>query len=110
MEPSSRLRFALFLPLAPQLRLPPRPVALIGQAALAGSLALGRIGDRVVMVRVISPAPPRLDGFLRRLSRDQGIAARTDQVLAAGLLPRLADLELILRLVEIHCAPRTRGI
>jgi hypothetical protein len=37
------------------------------------------------MVRVVGPASARFDGFLRRLGRDQAVAAVADQILAAGL-------------------------
>src|SRR5271166_1426072 len=69
-------------------RLSPWPVALVRQAPLPRLLTFCRVGDAMVMVPVIGPAPARLDGFLGRLSRDQAVAAITDQVLSAGLTER----------------------
>src|SRR5919198_1074385 len=84
----SRARVAAFpfaLPI-PAARCPsPRPVALVRQTPLPGLLALCRVGDAVVMVRVIGPTPARLDGLPRRLSRDQAVAARADEILPPGL-------------------------
>ena len=52
--------------------LPPRPVALIRQAALADRLALRWVGDRMVMVatgRLIRPPLSHLDGLARRIEQ-----------------------------------------
>src|SRR5690242_8946713 len=64
-------------------RAPPRPVAPIRKAALAGRLALRGVGDGMVMValgNLIGVSPPCLDGRLGRLGRDQAVAAVPDQV------------------------------
>src|SRR5581483_10445735 len=58
-----------------------RPVVVIRQPSLAGILALGRVGDGVVMVRVIGPMPACLKGFLRWLCRLQAVATVADQIL-----------------------------
>src|SRR5262249_15541942 len=82
------LRLSTFLSRSPLLRLPPWPVARRlwrSGTPLAGLLALGRVGDGVVMVRVIGPSSARLEGFLLRVGRDQAIAARADEVLPARL-------------------------
>ncbi|MGL4420330.1 MAG: hypothetical protein ACRCZF_06680, partial [Gemmataceae bacterium] len=42
-------------PLSTLLRLPPWAVAFVWQAAFAGFLALGGVGDRVVMVAIDRP-------------------------------------------------------
>ena len=39
------------------------------------------------------------------VGRDQAVAAVADQVLPAGLDQRLADLEVVLRLEELHQRP-----
>src|SRR5262249_49323780 len=89
-----------FLVLAAR-RLPPRAVALIRQAPLARFLALGWVGYRVVMVRVIGPAPACLDGFLRWLGWDQTIAAVANKVGSPRLDECLAHREVVLRLEEL---------
>jgi hypothetical protein len=45
--------------------------------------------------------PPRLDRFLRRVRGDESITP-TDEVAAAGPDERLADLEVVLGLEELH--------
>src|SRR5262245_60199509 len=78
--------------------LPAGTIAMVEQAALAGRFALRRVRHCMVMVpagRFIRPPAPRLDGFLRRLGRDQGVAAAADQVLAPGLDQRLAHQEVV---------------
>src|SRR5947209_7233147 len=88
----SRLQFASHLPLPPLLRLPTVPVALV-ETALARLLAFGRVGHSVVVVSLYLLGPHFLIGFRslclqrfpRRLSRNQTIATRSDQILASGL-------------------------
>src|SRR5262245_9857124 len=84
-------------------RLPPGPVALALQAALTGDLALGWVGDGVVVVRVVRPPAPRLNGLLGRLSRNETVAAVPDQIiLVSGLDERLPHGKPVLRLEELH--------
>src|SRR5205823_6459179 len=83
----------LRVPVLAACRSSPRGVALVRQAPLGGLLALGRVGDSVVMVRVIGQAPARLDGFLRRMGRNQAIAAQADEVPPPRLHERLAHGE-----------------
>src|SRR4051794_39730067 len=52
--------------------------------------------------RPIRLGRPRLQGRLRRVGRDQGIAAGADQLLPPCLLKGLADLEVILGLEELE--------
>src|SRR2546426_1604901 len=73
------------LPVLATARPSPRSVALVRQAPLPRTFALARVSDGVVMVRVIGPATARLDGFLRRLGRDETVASVADQVRPAGL-------------------------
>ena len=77
---------------------------------LPGSLALGWVGDGVVVVIVI-PADrpvglptPGLNGLLRRVGRDQPLAP-ADQIGPAGLDQGLTDGEIVLRLKELHQGP-----
>src|SRR5437868_3265125 len=86
-------------------RRPPRSVALVRQAPLPSLLAPGRIGDAVVVVRVVRPLPPCPDRLFRRLSRDQAIAARADEVLPPGLEERLPHGKPVLRLEELQERP-----
>gem|GEM_PF-4335083 len=71
-------------------RLPPRTVALglhRASPALPGLLALGRIGDGVVVVALdgsLGLPPTLLQRLLRRVGRDQTIAPVTDQVGSLG--------------------------
>lgn len=60
--------FAL-LPLLPPRRLPPRTVSCLwrSRTPLAGLLSLGRIGDRVVMVAIVSRTAAGLDRLRWRL-------------------------------------------
>src|SRR5947209_4614857 len=85
--------------------LAPRPVALIGQATLAGFLALRRVGHRMVVVRGVHPPPPGLDGFFRWLRRDQTIAPVSNQVLPPGLDECLPHGKPVLRLEKLHQCP-----
>src|SRR5690242_12589387 len=80
LRPKPCPSLALLLALPPVLRFSPRPVTPVWQAALSRLLALGRVGDGVVVVRLVGPPPARLDGFLRRLSRDETVAAVADEV------------------------------
>jgi hypothetical protein len=57
------------------------------------------------MVRVIGPTPASLDGFLRRLSGDQAIAAVANQVLPPGLNECLPHGKPIIRLKKLHQRP-----
>src|SRR5437763_1846706 len=89
-------------------RLPPRPVAPIRQAALAGRLAVRRVGDRMVMVAFGGPIglpPPRLDRLARRMSRDQAVAPASDQVSPPRLEQSLPHHEVVLGLEELHQRP-----
>src|SRR5436189_2431199 len=94
--------FPFALPVPAVRRLPPRPVAVVRQAPLPRLLALCRVGDAVVMVRVIGTTPARLDGFLRRLSRDQAIAARVNKILPPAFDQRLPHGKPALGLEELH--------
>ncbi len=74
---------------------------------LAGFFTGGGVGDAVVVVAAeggVGPLPLGLDGLLRRLRRDQPVAP-ADQVRPPGLNQRLADLEVVLRLEELHERP-----
>src|SRR5262249_12902639 len=95
------ISLSLACPVLAVRRLPPRPVALVRQPSLPRLLAFRRVGNGVVMVRVISPTPARLDRFLRRLCRDQSLAP-ADQVLPLRLDQRLPPLAVILRLEELQ--------
>src|SRR5262245_58106896 len=93
--------FAALLPLLPLLRLSARAVALLLsvllEAALTRLLAPRRVGHGVVVVALdllaprglVRAPPPGLDGFLRRLGRDQAVAPIANQVLPPGLDERL---------------------
>lgn len=63
-------------------------------AARVDVTALGRFG--------IGPFHPGAGGRLRRLRRDQGLAARTERVGATRLHERLADLEPLRGLEEVE--------
>src|SRR5438046_2890936 len=81
--------------LLPPCRFPPWPVA-----ALRGRVR--HRGHVLAPHRLIGPLPPGLQRLLGWVGRDEGVAAGADQVGAAGLLERLADLEVVLRLEELH--------
>src|ERR1019366_4373547 len=69
-------------------RLPPRPVALVRQAPLAGRFAFRRVRHRVIVIafgRVVGPPSPLLNSIFRRMRRYQRIAAAADQIGAAGV-------------------------
>src|SRR5947209_7742438 len=86
------------LPLPPLPRLPPRSVALVRQPALARRFPFRRVRHRMVVIafgRVVCSLSPLLKSPLRRMGRDQRVAAAADQVGAAGLLQRLAHLKVI---------------
>src|SRR5271166_4724182 len=88
--------------------LPPRPVALIRQAALADRLALRWVGDGMVMVAFGCPirlSPPRFDRLTRRMSRDQAVAPVSDEVSPPRLEQSLPHDEVVLRLEELHQRP-----
>src|SRR5262249_5091362 len=80
----------------------PRPVSLVGQPPRPGLLALCRVGDAVVVIRVIGPAPARLDGFLRRLRRDQAITTRANKVLPPGLEECLPHSKPVFPVEKLH--------
>jgi hypothetical protein len=93
-------------PLFTSLQRPPsRPVAhrfRLPGSALARLLALGRVGNGMVVVVVglggtVGLPPPGLDGFLRRVGRDQAVAPGADKVLPSGLDPGFAGGEVILQ-------------
>jgi hypothetical protein len=86
-------------------RLLPWPAALIRQAPLPGRLPLHRVGDAMVMVRLIGPAPVGRDGLLRRVSGDQAFAARADEVLPPGLDQRCPDNKPVFWLEELDQRP-----
>src|SRR5215208_5291682 len=96
---------AVLLLLPPLRRLPPRPVT--GRldwpgAALSGPFALRRVCHRVVMVRVIGPAPARLDGVFRWLGRNQAIATVADKIGSPRLDQRLAHGKPVCGLEKLH--------
>jgi hypothetical protein len=73
------------------------------RSTFAGLLTFGRVGDRVVVVVVVVAVdctvclpPPRLDGLLGRVARDQPVSP-TDQVGPDGLDQGLADGEVVLQ-------------
>src|SRR5262245_53505676 len=98
--------FALLVPTA--CSLPARPVALV-ESSLAGLLALGRVGDAVVMVtvfvaldRAVRGSPPRLQGFFWRGGRNQAIAAAANQVLTSCFDQGFTNGEPVCGLEKLH--------
>jgi len=53
----------------------------------------------------VGAVPSRLKGLPGRTGRDEGVATRADQVLAARLFQGFADVEIILRLEILHQSP-----
>ncbi len=54
---------------------------------------------------VVGPLAALVERLARRMRGDQAVAAVADQVLPAGLLQGLADLEVVLRLEELQQGP-----
>src|SRR5690349_18972526 len=81
---------------APLLRLALRAVAAAGRRDGVNVLAAGRF---------VRPLAPGLQRLPRRRRRDEGVAAAADQVGPPRLLQGLADLEVVLRLEELHQRP-----
>src|SRR5437016_1133159 len=72
------LSFLFVFPVLAARRPSPRSITLTRQASLAGLLAPGRVGHRVVVVALgglVRLAAPGLDGLPRRLGWDEAVAA-----------------------------------
>jgi len=87
------------VPLPPLRRLPAWSVVFI-EAPLSGPLSLCRVSDCVVMITLDRPLRlplSPLQRFLRRVGRDEAVAAITDQVGSLGCDQDYADGEVVLQ-------------
>src|SRR5262249_28446231 len=80
-------------------------IASIWEALFPRRFTGGGIGHRVVMVWVVGPFAARLNCPLRRVSRNQAVAAISDEVLVPGFQQSFPHSEPVFGLEELHQSP-----